>query len=137
MAKAKMVHRMFVHDSQVLAYSADSRSGEVLLHLREGNEGSPLFDLRFHGVVAHQFPYPLMPSWVYDLATVSADELLEREWTAIAEGFRLVGWPGHWADSLASAQAYCRQQGVTGYDLETSYGMTGWVLAKSVERTSV
>lgn len=128
---------MSIHDSQVLAYSADSRSGEVLLHLREGLEGSPLFDLKFRGVVAHQFPYPLMPSWVYGLTEISADELLEREWSVIAEGFRLVGWPGHWANSLAEARHYCRHQGVTGYDLETSYGMTGWVLATSVEHLSI
>ena len=123
-----------VHDSQVLAYSADSRSGEVLLHLREGPEGSPLFDLKFSGVVAHQFPYPLMPSWVFGLEPIPAEELLAREWGVIAEGFRLVGWPGNWADSLENARAYCRAQNVSGYDLEASYGMTGWVLAKSVER---
>ena len=123
-----------IHDSQVLAYSADSRSGQVLLHLREGPEGSPLFDLRFSGVVAHQFPYPLMPSWVLDLVQVPAEELLTREWDAIAEGFRLVGWPGSWANSLENAHAHCRAQNVSGYDLETSYGMTGWVLAKMVER---
>jgi hypothetical protein len=123
-----------VHDSQVIAYSADSCTGELLLHLRAGPEGSPLCDLKFNGAVAHQFPYPLMPSWVFDLVTVSADELLAREWDAIAEGFRLVGWPGNWADSLENAQAYCKSIGVTGYDLETSYGMYGWVLAKSVER---
>jgi hypothetical protein len=123
-----------IHDSQVLAYSADSRSSEVLLHLRAGPEGSPLFALRFSGVVAHQFPYPLMPSWVLDLAPVPAEELLARDWEAIVEGFRLVGWPGSWADSLGNAQAYCRAEGVSGYDLATSYGMTGWVLAKAVER---
>jgi len=123
-----------VHDSQVIAYSADSLSGEVLLHLRAGPEGSPLFDLKFHGAIAHQFPYPLMPSWVFDLVPVPADELLAREWDIIAEGHRLVGWPGAWADSLKNAQAFCRAECVTGYDLETSYGMHGWVLAKSVER---
>ena len=68
-----------VHDSQVIAYSADSRTGEVLLHLRAGPEGSRLFDLRFTGAVAHQFPYPLMPSWVFDVVAVPAEELLARE----------------------------------------------------------
>ena|SRR6185312_14486584 len=125
-----------VHDSQVIAYSADSLSAEVVLHLRAGPEGSPLFDLRFHGAVAHQFPFPLMPSWVFDLVPIPADELLAREWGTIAEGYRLVGWPGNWAESLEHAQAFCTSMGVTGYDLETSYGIDGWVLAKSVERVS-
>ena len=123
-----------IHDSQILAYSADSRSGEVLLHLRAGPAGSSLFDVRFNGVVAHQFPYPLMPSWVFDLVPIQAEALLAREWGVIGEGFRRVGWPGHWADSLENAQFYCHAQSVSGYDLETSYGMSGWVLAKSVVR---
>ena len=123
-----------VHDSQVIAYSADSRTNEVLLHLRTSSEDSQLFELKFLGVVAHQFPHPLMPSWVFDLVEVSPEELLTREWDSIAEGFRLVGWPGNWAHSPESALAHCKSNGVVGYDLETSYGMHGWVLARSVER---
>ena len=122
-----------IHDSQVVAYSVDSLTEEVVLHLRAGPEGSPLFGLRFHGAVAHQFPYPLMPSWVFDLVAIPAEEILAREWDIIAEGHRLVGWPGGWAQSLDSALAYCSDNCLTGYDLETSYGMHGWVLAKSVE----
>lgn len=68
-----------------------------------------------------------------DLVAVPAEELLLREWKMIAEGFRLVGWPGNWADSLENAQLFCKTEKVTGYDLETSHGMDGWVLAKSVE----
>jgi len=123
-----------VHDSQVIAYAVDSIANEVLLHLRAGPEGSPLFGLKFHGAIAHRFPHPLMPSWVFGLVEVPAEKLLVREWECIAEGFRLVGWPGPWADSLENAVAHCDGNAVVGYDLETSYGMHGWVLASSVER---
>jgi hypothetical protein len=126
-----------VHDSQVLAYSADSRVCEVLLHLRAGPEGAPLFDLKFNGAVAHQFPYPQMPSWVFGLTSIPARELLEREWSVIAEGFRLVGWPGNWAETLEKAVSYCEAAELTGFDLESSFGIEGWVLARSVERVDV
>ena len=123
-----------IHDSQVVAYSADSRSGQVVLVLRAGPaDDAPLSRLVFIGAAAHQFEYPLMPSWVFGLEEISADELLQREWKNLQEGIRLSGWPGNWVESLDQARAYCSEHGLRGFDLESSYGFDGWVLAQSVE----
>jgi hypothetical protein len=123
-----------IHDTQVVAYSADSRSARVELVLRAGpQDDAPLSRLVFAGVAAHQFEHPLMPSWVFDLEEIAADTLLEREWDNFREGHRLSGWPGNWAESLTQAKAFCTQQGLRGFDLESSYGFDGWVLAQSVE----
>ena len=123
-----------IHDTQVVAYSADSRSARVELVLRDGpKEDAPVFQLVFSGVAAHQFEYPLMPSWVFGLEEIPAVELLAREWDNFQQGTRLTGWPGAWADSQEQAEAYCNEQGLRGFDLESSYGFDGWVLAQSVE----
>ena len=123
-----------IHDSQVVAYSADSRSSQVELVLRAGpKDDAPLSRLIFTGVAAHQFVYPLMPSWVFGLDQIAANDLLEREWENLREGQRLVGWPGNWADSLEQAKAFCADHDLKGFDLESSYGFDGWVLAQSVE----
>jgi hypothetical protein len=123
-----------IHDTQVVAYSADSRMERVELVLRDGpGDDVPVFRLVFSGVAAHQFEYPLMPSWVFGLEEIPAEELLTRESESFQEGTRLTGWPGAWADSLERARAYCTQQGLRGFDLESSYGFDGWVLAQSVE----
>ena len=123
-----------IHDSQVVAYSADSRSGRVELVLRAGpKEDDPLLRLVFSGVAAHQFEHPLMPSWVFGLEELAGDDLLRREWKNLQVGYRLNGWPGHWADSLDKAVAFCAENGLKGFDLESSHGFDGWVLAQSVE----
>ena len=123
-----------IHDSQVVAYSADSRSGKVELVLRAGpQDDDPLLRLVFSGVAAHQFEHPLMPSWVFGLEEIASDALLKREWQSLQEGHRLTGWPGHWAVSLDKAAAFCAEHGLKGFDLESSYGFDGWVLAQSVE----
>jgi hypothetical protein len=124
-----------VHDSQVIAYSADSRTSEVVLTLAPGTRSAASeFSLVFQGVIAHQFVYPELPSIVLDLVEIPAPALLEREWTNLSEGLRQCGWPGPWATSLEAAIDYCASSGVNGYELEQSYGMFGWVLAQSVER---
>ena len=123
-----------IHDTQVVAYSADSRAARLVLVLRDGpNEDAPVYELVFSGVVAHQFEYPLMPSWVFGLEELAAEELLVREWENFQQGTRLTGWPGAWADSLEQAKAYCAEHSLRGFDLESSYGFDGWVLAQSVE----
>ena len=123
-----------IHDSQVVAYSADARSGRVELVLRAGPAAdAPLSRLVFLGAAAHQFEYPLMPSWVFGLEEIPADELLQREWNKMQEGTRLSGWPGNWAESLDQARAHCAEHRLRAFDLESSYGFDGWVLAQSVE----
>ncbi|OAX85764.1 hypothetical protein A7D16_20865 [Xanthomonas nasturtii] len=76
-----------------------------------------------------------MPSWVFGVEEIPAEELLGREWENFQQGTRLTGWPGAWADSLEKARAYCNDQGLRGFDLESSYGFDGWILAQSVELT--
>ena len=123
-----------IHDSQVVAYSADSRSGEVELVLRAGpQDDAAVMRLVFGGVAAHQFEHPLMPSWVFGLEEIEANALLEREWANLQEGHRLTGWPGAWVTSLEGAKAFCTDHRIRGFDLESSYGFDGWVLAQSVD----
>jgi hypothetical protein len=123
-----------VHDSEVVAYSVDSRTDTLVLILTPGT-GSARQDFRlvFRGVLAHQFMYPQLPAIVLDLEEVPAAKILGKEWANISEGARQCGWPGPWATSLEAAMAHCETLGLKGYELDQSYGMSGWLLAKSVE----
>ncbi len=124
-----------IHDSEVVAYLFDSRSEELVLSLAPGT-GSATGDFRliFGGVVAHQFLYPQLPSVVMGLVEMSVEELLRREEANLEEGNRLCGWPGGWYASLESGLAYCLSYGIRAFEIEQSYGMSGWVLAKSIRR---
>lgn len=123
-----------IHDSEVVAYLMDSRSDQLVLSFVPGTGSAPGdFRLIFRGVAAHQFPFPLLPSVVLDLVELPATTLLKREAASLAEGSRQCGWPGAWFTSLESGLAYCASTGLRGFDLEQSYGMSGWVLAHSVE----
>ena len=123
-----------VHDSEIVAYSVDSRTSELVLVLAPGNgSATEEFQLLFRGVVAHQFEYPLIPSIVLDLVETSAFSLLEKEWPNLSEGRRQCGWPGSWARSIEEASTFCGSSGVKGFEIESSYGLSGWILACSVE----
>lgn len=120
-----------VHDSEVVAYSVDSRAAELTLVLAAATgSASSAFRLLFRGLLAHQFVYPQLPSIVFDLAEVPVADFLRKEWANLAEGSRQCGWPGRWAVSFEGALSYCESAGIKAFELQPSYGMSGC----SVER---
>lgn len=124
-----------IHDSEVVAYLVDSRTEQLVLGFSPGTgKADADFKVIFEGVIAHQFLYPQLPAVMLRLFEVATEVLIRREAENLREGNRQCGWPGGWFASVESGLAYCEAHGVRGFELEQSYGMSGWVLAKSVRR---
>lgn len=124
-----------LHDSEIVAYAYDARRSELTLTLTPGT-GSAVagFHLVFRGLLVYQFPYPLLPAIVDDLIEVPVDTLLRDQAATLAEGSRRCGWPGPWFSSTQDAAKYCASVGARAYELVSSYGMDGWIIAQSVAR---
>ncbi|MCX7513700.1 hypothetical protein, partial [Frateuria sp. STR12] len=68
-----------VHDSEIVACSADSRNAELVLTFAPGTgSAKDGFRLIFRGVAAHQFVYPELPSIVLALSELPAETLLQK-----------------------------------------------------------
>jgi hypothetical protein len=121
-----------VHDSLLVSYSVNSESQELLLSIKPHHDSAPApFAVLFKGVAAHSFDTPVMPAILYGITRVSAGDLIRAEWPAIERGFKLGGWPGPWADTLVNATDFVESKGLNGFQIESSYGLSGWVLAQS------
>ena len=48
-------------------------------------------------------------------------------------GYARAGWPSSWTNSAAQVLAKLRAEGIRAYDVSSSVGMSGWVLATSFE----
>ena len=122
-----------IHDSLLVGYSVNSESQELLLSVKPHHDSAPApFTLRFQGVAAHSFDTPVMPAILYGINRISASDLIRADWPAIERGYKLGGWPGPWAATLASATDFATSNGLSGFQIESSYGLSGWVLAQSV-----
>ena len=121
-----------VHDSLLIAYSVNSESQELVLsmHPHHGTARSP-FNVVFYGAVAHCFDAPLLPAILYDISAVSAERLITEEWPRIEPGHNANVWPGPWAVTLAAATQFAQSSNLQGFYISSSYGLSGWVLAKS------
>jgi hypothetical protein len=121
-----------VHDSLLVAYSVNSESGELSLSCQPHHGcGKAPFSVVFTGVAAHSFEFPLLPAILFDITQVSAADLLKAEWSAIEQGTKQCGWPGPWAETLADAVDHAAASDLRGFQVESSYGLEGWVLAQS------
>jgi len=49
----------------------------------------------------------------------------------LAESYRMSGAPGTWASDLDAAPRVLSEQGVQAFVLSSSYGLSGWVLART------
>ena len=121
-----------VHDSLLVGYSVNSERQELLLSIKPHHDSAPApFAVLFQGVAAHSFDTPVMPAILYGITRISAGDLIRADWPAIERGFKLGGWPGPWADTLTNATDFADSKGLSGFQIESSYGLSGWVLAQS------
>ena len=126
-----------VHDSLLVAYSVNSESGELSLSCQPHHGcGTAPFIVVFAGVAAHSFEFPLLPAILFDITQVPAADLLKTEWPAIERGSKQCGWPGPWAETLAGSVSYAAASDLCGFQIESSYGLEGWVLARSARVAS-
>jgi hypothetical protein len=122
------------HDSLLVGYAVDLQREEIQLSLQphHGAAQGP-FQLVFRGVAAHSFPHPHLPAIMAAVIAGSAAALIARHWPEVVVGFAANGWPGPWASTLESAQQFCASRKLQGFEVESSYGLFGWVLALSAE----
>jgi hypothetical protein len=120
------------HDDYLLSYEVQCEARIISLRVRDANHGG-ISTVIFSGVERYHFENDAFGNIILSLEAVSVETVLSEYKEQIAESYRMAGAPGPWAHELLSAGAGLTQRGVHGYFLSSSFGMSGWVLAKHVE----
>jgi hypothetical protein len=126
-----------VHDNNVYGCSLDFKHQRLTLHTcfldRSPHEYT---DVVFHGVVAHHFERHLSDNILFDIAEVSATAIVEANADWFSDSWRY-GWPP--IDYRGDLSLLCNElqnQSINGFEIQSSYGLDGWVLCKSCDRLS-
>jgi hypothetical protein len=128
-----------LHDNLLVSYSVDCEGRTIKLRARRPDWPNRYDRDRlvvFTGVEAYNFENDAFGNIILALEPISVDELLSRFGSAIRESYRLSGAPGPWAGALGSASEVLVAKQAQGFLLSSSYGLSGWVLAREalVER---
>jgi hypothetical protein len=132
-----MRQELSIHDNLVYAYNVDCEGRRVVLHTvfrdREPNEYT---DVVFRDVVAHHFEHVLDGNILFDIDDSDVATFVKENSALFADSWRY-GWPpvdyngdmNKLVDALNAASA-------RAYVIQSSYGLSGWVVAGGCDRVS-
>ena len=122
-----------VHDNFLLSYTIDARSAEIVLRTAyldgEANERT---DVIFSGVVAYDFRGDNFQTIIFDISRFELG-LLQKHDRERFERLRQLGWPGLNFGSAQEMIEAMREAGVGCFEIHSSFGLDGWVWARSME----
>ena len=126
-----------VHDNDVYGFTFNGEASRLTLHtLYRHITPHEYTDVVFCDVVAHYFEHVLSGNILFDVCDVTPDAIVDRFAGLFVSSWRF-GWPTlEYRGDLDLLKSLLRENGVKGFDIESSYGMTGWVLCKSCEHRS-
>lgn len=127
-----------LHDNYLTAYEVNCEKREITLHTRraEWAEQHLSHSIVFKGVEGYHFRDDAFGNVIFSLQETPVERLVAENEVGIAESFRRAGAPGPWAANLASAPQALTARSVRGFILSSSYGLSGWVLAREVSVSS-
>ncbi len=126
-----------IHDNTVYGYSilADDDAKltyTIRLYTKFQQKAQPSFtDIIFSGAIAHYFEDYLAHNILFDIEEITIETCFE-EYHELFEHRAKYGWPfPHTSQQDLLQRAYSHQ--ATCYQINTSYGLDGWVWARTID----
>ncbi len=122
-----------IHDNIITAYTVSCEAREIVLHTEFRNqEPNEKTDIIFRGVEAYYIIGDNMESVLADVNECSIDRILAEFSSEFEDGVKYA-WPGPWNESPKACLEYLEKHGCKVWAIDSSYGMAGFVIAKSME----
>jgi hypothetical protein len=123
-----------VHDNLLVSYEVQCDARTILLRTehRVKNEPTEFVNVIFKGVEGYRFENDAFGNIVFDVETIAIDQFLKEHGREISESYRMAGAPGPWAANLETASGHLLVQAIQAFILSSSYGLSGWVLAREI-----
>ena len=124
-----------VHDNVIYAYSVSCEERVLILHTAfRDREPQELTDIVFHDVVAHHFEHVLEGNILFDVEDMEVAALVRDNTNVFADSWRY-GWPAiEYRGDLDTLVRALQGAGIHAYAISSSYGLSGWVLARNCQR---
>lgn len=123
-----------IGDYWLTGYSVDAKLGEIRLRAEwphpEIPEGMPRnSEIRFRDVEAYHLfhdNFGTILGWILEKPLAEFVSLRAAEFEA---GYSQDGWPHFWRGSVELAVEYLQSQGTRAFEIVSTLGLSGWVLA--------
>lgn len=120
-----------LHDSLIVGYSVDGVARTLVLRTTPHQGAGGHFEVRFEGLVTYHLEGDCLQNIVLEIREAPADAVVRE--SEAAERHRLYGWPPGWDPKRESLAAFVARQGARFFEVSCSYGMGGWVAARTMD----
>jgi len=125
-----------VHDNVIVSYQADFESEQLILKTKYYYDGAACenTDIIFKGYFTHIFSNEQKGSIIFGIEERMSTYFCERE-RELIEKNRKHCWPINYQtpDTKGELNKFIQDNGYKVFDISSSYGLCGWVLAKRME----
>lgn len=127
-----------IHDHSLLEYRVELIHRQIaFITLPEATRTQP--DVRpvhtvFEGREGHHFDAVSTGVILSDIEEAPLSDFLASHQVEFEQGHKSVGAPSWWRGSVAEALAYLTERGVRAFYINSSYGFSGWVLAREIKQ---
>jgi len=129
-----------IHDNRLISYEVLCKARTIQLrteHRVKDDEPMEFTNVTFKDVQGYHFENDAFGNILLGLDAIPIDQFLAEYGEEISGAYGTAGAPGPWAADLATAQTYLRERGIQGFILSSSYGLSGWVLAREASISAV
>lgn len=119
-----------VHNSHILKYMVDYEKREIILNTK--SEDQELIDIVFSNVVAYLFEDAVIGCIILDLEEWPVDDVISCLGEDYIMKHKSYGWPFEF-ETIDDFKNKVATDAIIIYNLASSYGMSGFILAKSVK----
>ena len=128
-----------IHDHTLLSYRVSLNAGEIALCTTPDSpsclEPVGFREVIFEGCEAHYFQYAITGTILGWLIEIPLDRFINEHGAQFDDGFRQGAWPSWWRGSAIQALSYLSKRDQHVFEISSSYGFDGWVIARSVRAT--
>jgi hypothetical protein len=122
------------HDYQIIKHSVLCEQSKIILELksRHPESGENKIQVIFNRVEAYSFVMDNLQTIISSLKEKMIDEIIDEFSEEFKEGVHYC-WPRTWNTSEDACSEYLRKKNVKGWIINSSYGMSGFIVAKNIE----
>lgn len=125
-----------IHDNVITAYKVFCDRKEIIINTKfQEHNSNENVNVIFEGVEAYHFIGDNMHSILFDITKCSIEQILD-EFSFEFESGISYAWPGTWNQSPESCLIYLSEKQCSGWKINCSCGMEGFVIAKKMNLKS-
>jgi hypothetical protein len=123
-----------VHDNRLISYTVSDSTKTILFETVFDETSNEFTKITFLNISAYFFEHHSLQlgTIFFDIKEIDVEIILETNWKRFEEG-RQWGWPGSWADTKQTAKTYFQENAVRAFEISSSCGLSGWVLAQDMK----